>query len=270
MTSNPALRKAPARPGHVHRGGHQKNSPDAAGRGARSLLARLYMSQCISGSCEGLGSILVRSASSFRVRSWLGPGPVGAKPSKGSSPTPPLPTRPLPPRPVEPSAELRFVLFPPACLIGRYPPSRPLLSPDVFPQRVLLVFRRLVLPFFDNAHLAQPHSAPSTLLPAFARQALQPVPAPLADFQLLANDHCTILRSFSMRASRVSRSANLANRSECCARISARSSANSARISARSNSFRSLIRTSTWRFWTKTPSITTIRVATGPMAMAIN
>src|ERR1039458_9931785 len=38
--------------------------------------------------------------------------------------------------------------LPPTCPIGRYPPSRPLLSPDVFPQRVLLVFRRLVLPFF--------------------------------------------------------------------------------------------------------------------------
>src|ERR1035441_10880716 len=35
--------------------------------------------------------------------------------------------------------------LPPACLIGSYPTSRPLLSPDVFPQRVLLVFRRLVL-----------------------------------------------------------------------------------------------------------------------------
>src|ERR1039457_7636781 len=70
--------------------------------------------------------------------------------------------------------------LPPACLIGNYPTSRPLLSRDVFPQRVLLVFRLLFLPFFDNAHLAQPHSAPSTLLPAFARQALQPVSAPLA------------------------------------------------------------------------------------------
>src|ERR1017187_7758313 len=164
----------------------------------------------------------LRSVTGDEMMIWWGWASLGGgRPHVLFLPPPPSSNAPAPPSAGRRHRDCRRTVrrtpirsLPPACLIGNYPTSRPLLSRDVFPQRVLLVFRRLVLPFFDNAHLAQPHSAPSTLLPAFARQALQPVAAPLADFQHLANDHCTILRSFSMRVSRVSSSANFASSSD--------------------------------------------------------
>ena len=51
---------------------------------------------------------------------------------------------------------------------------------------------------------------------------------------------------------------------------SARSSAWDARISARSSSFRSDVRTSAWRFWENTPSTTTSSMVTGLTIKAIN